>query len=197
MKAAYIIGVPGSGKSSLVRAWAALPAVAGAQRRPKPFAHEVYYRHRQGVAWLAQSCQIGGHHLTFPGTDRLSMSVQPKAIEWLEGAPFPYVFGEGDRLATDGFFQALERITNGEWHLIFLDTPEELAKERRMIRAEQTGAKQNESWLAGRRTKTERLRHAWPHRVIEIDGTAPRNQQVQTLAESDVFAWGLETPARG
>ena len=90
VKGAYLIGAPGAGKSTTVANLIRGSGTEG-ERRTKPFAHTIY-RDADGRTVAAQ---IGGHHDTFPGTDRLSMSVQPKAIEWVEGAPVPMVFGEG------------------------------------------------------------------------------------------------------
>ena len=68
----------------------------------RPFAHTLYWRGPEMVG-----AQLGAHHHDFPGTDRLSMGVQPIAIAAVQARPWPVVIGEGDRLATAGFLDAL------------------------------------------------------------------------------------------
>jgi hypothetical protein len=191
MRFCYVLGVPGAGKSTLLREWARMPGISGKQVRTKPFSHTVYYGGSpvEDGRLVARAAQMGGHHTTFPGTDRLSMSVQPKAIEWLQGAPFPMVFAEGDRLATDGFFQAVDETTRGQWDLVYLNTPPELAAERRAFRAQAHGTTQNASWVQGRVTKVNRLAKAWAHRTTLIAGDAPVASQLEVLTSLPVFAW--------
>jgi hypothetical protein len=177
---AYLIGEPGSGKSTLL---ATVTADAyEVEWRTKPFAHALYY----GQDGRTRAAQIGGWHERFPGTDRLSMSVQPKAIEWLLSAPAPVVFGEGDRLATTGFLAALADACD-DWWLFYLATPEATAAERRAER----GGGQNETWLAGRRTKVRRLVEAHQDRLVTIDGAEPVAVLADALRQWPAFAWSL------
>lgn len=166
MISAYVIGVPGAGKSTLLRALTAHLDV-GWERQP--FAHGVYRRSGDGHDLAAQ---IGGHHPEFPGTDRLSMGVQPRAIEWVGTRPYPVVIGEGDRLATAGFLDALEAASD-RFDLVLLDTPPEFAADRRAVR----GSAQNETWLKGRLTKVQRL--ATARGAIRLDGSMPVDDLVE------------------
>jgi thymidylate kinase len=177
MKGAYIIGEPGAGKSTLVRA---LTDSHRPEWRRKPFAHAVYFDEGGRTA----AVQIGGDHDQFPGTDRLSMSVQPRAIEWVLSAPAPAVFAEGDRLATAGFLAALEAVCD-EWWLILLATPFDVARERRAGR----GSDQNETWLRGRQTKVQRLAAAHPERLVALDGRRTPEELADRLRELPAFAW--------
>lgn len=176
MNAAYLVGAPGAGKSTLVR------RVIGhkVQRRPvaKPFAHILY-----GAPVVA--CQLGGADPTFPGTDRLSMSVLPKAVEFLSTAPAPSVVAEGDRLAADKFLRALDAFCD-DWALVWLDTPVELCAERRSAR---DGGAQNSSWVAGRVTKVLSHVERWSDRVVRIDGSAPMVDQMASLRSVSAFGW--------
>lgn len=164
MNGAYFIGEPGIGKSTLI---ARLTAGMHPEWRPKPFSHGIY-RDDTGVALAAQ---IGGPHDQFPGTDRLSMSVGPKAIDWLAQAPVPFVFGEGDRLASESFFCAMEEWCD-EWHLFVLSARQDVTQGRRAER----GSNQSEAWLKGRRTKFLRLSHEWRERAVVLDAVRPTEE---------------------
>jgi len=102
MIGAYVVGVPGSGKSTLLRA--ILPPPAGFRPRPVP---HLLYATSDGTR--IAGAQIGADHPRFPGTDRLSMAIQPQAIEWLRTAPVPVLVGEGDRLSTESFLREIGR----------------------------------------------------------------------------------------
>jgi GTPase SAR1 family protein len=176
VKGAYIIGAPGAGKSTLLRE---LTKDVEQYPMPKPFAHIGYFRGDRVVAK-----QIGGVHAKFPGTDRLSMSVQPKALEWIAQAPAPMIFGEGDRLATTGFLTALGAACS-TWNVILLDTPPGMAAKRRALR----GGNQAEAWVAGRITKVRRLAEEFADHLVTIDGALDLKEQVSICRGLDVFSW--------
>lgn len=137
----YVIGVPGSGKTTLVR-----ELVLGRRRRviPAPFAHTVY---EGGLV------QLGRDRETHGGTDALSMSVQPKVVAALEAGAWERVLAEGDRLANVGFFEAA-RAAGYSVDIALLDVPLGTAADRRGER----GTDQDERWLRGRVSKVENLR---------------------------------------
>jgi hypothetical protein len=177
MNGCYFIGEPGIGKSTLV---SALTAGSNPEWRPKPFMHGIY-RDDTGVTLAAQ---IGGPDEKYPGTDRLSMSVGPKAIDWLAQAPAPFVFGEGDRLASDGFFGAMDEWCD-EWTLVVMNARPDVAAARRIAR----GSTQNAGWLKGRRTKFLRLAGDWRDRALVLDATAPTEELTDEVRASGLFAW--------
>lgn len=172
MNGLYLIGEPGAGKSSVMRALTDVWSFR--TRHDKPFAH-VRYRDEDNRTVAAQ---LGAEDRKFPGTDRLSMSVQPRAIEWLQGAPAPVVLGEGDRLASQGFFEALEATTDA-WALFAIEVPEDLAAERRGER----GSEQSEAWLKGRRTKLANLRKQWAHRICYVDNQGTPNEAAEQIRQ--------------
>lgn len=182
--ALYLIGEPAVGKSSLMMRltscfhWASLVT--------KPFAHRFYYRAEAGAP---SAIEFGGDHPDFPGTDRLSMSVQPLAILYASSlstaAPQALLLGEGDRLATRPFLSALAE--DYDVTVVALTAAPEVADERRAVR----GTSQNPSWVAGRRTKVAGLAEWWgkEHRLIEVDTSYAGGAEV---AETVLAALPLE-----
>jgi hypothetical protein len=164
MKTIYIIGAPGSGKTTLATAfkstWGASHEIL------KPFAHEMFY------FGLRFNVSLGKNKLPFAGTDTLSntvINVISKVYpQWSAMNQVENILGEGDRLATDSMMQLAQ--TYSELYLFYLNTPEELANERRASRAEAHELKlQNPSWVKGRKTKHERLAERWG--AFQLDGT--------------------------
>lgn len=148
----YLIGIPGAGKSAaLARALADVTARTYDQPIP-------YLRYPGGV-------QLGRQRSRFAGTDALAMNIQPAVLDWLEACAYWLVIGEGDRLGNAAFFAAVQRLG---WNLrvALLDTPPEVAAERRL----QRGSQQSEAWLKGRLTKIANLR---PFVDVVIDGALP------------------------
>ena len=135
----YLIGEPGIGKTTLMRA---LTKDHPYEEAAQPFAHKVY---DNGV-W-----ELGRDREDFGGTDALAMDVQPDVLQFMESIHPRYVMAEGDRLANKGFFTEMRRLgyTLHVYHL----TGEGLATQRRLAR----GSKQNETWIKGRRTKSKAL----------------------------------------
>lgn len=155
----YIIGQPGSGKSTAVN-------LALAHLRPypqrKPFAHIIY--RNNDLHHVAT--QLGATHPTFPGTDRLSMGVQPAAATFLKEHPAPVVIAEGDRLG-NLMFLTVAAVHGYHVTLIRLQLPDDLAAERRATR----GTEQNDTWLRGRITKVNNLYERWQGDRYTIDSS--------------------------
>ena len=84
------------------------------------------------------------------GTDRLSMAVQPKAIEFLKETEANIIF-EGDRLFTQSFLEECESL--GETTIFILKVDSETLQER----YDERGSDQSEKFLQGRRTKYNNL----------------------------------------
>ncbi len=159
----YLIGVPGAGKSTAMGL-----AVTGimAVKATAPFEAWEF----PGGVWLGALDR---------GTDALSMSVQPLAVEWLELSAPPAVVAEGDRLANVKFFQAV-RDLGYQLEVVYLNTPAQTAAARR----DRRGTDQNPTWLEGRRTKVQRLA-AWAN--LTIDGDLPAASVAEILQQRPAF----------
>lgn len=172
----YLIGEPAAGKTTLL---SHLTDCAVGVPFARPFAHQL---------WRAagEAAELGPRRGAFSGTDGLSMSAQPKVLEWLELAPYAYVFGEGDRLANGKFFASVTAL-GYELTVAFLSIDPELAEARRADRARQLGTKpQDPKWVAGRRTKVRRLAEDWATLTLSADHS--REQNLATLRAQPVFA---------
>lgn len=179
MNGLLLIGAPGAGKSTLMRA--ALQGSRVTNVHAKPFARVVY---NDGVA-----TQLGRTGGMFPGTDQLSMSVAPKVADWLAERWVVNVVAEGDRLACATFIDAMVRYCD-TFTLVLLDTLPELAAERRAMRAEAMGGTtQSDAWVRGRATKVVNLVDKYSdHLAVIGPGLAP-SQQVTALRSLPGMTW--------
>lgn len=150
----YVIGEPGSGKSTLV---SQLIGVQPHREFTKPFAHRLY---GSGVY------ELGKRRPDFPGTDALSMSAQPLVLKWLEAARPFLVIAEGDRLGTGSFLDSVAELGYAV-RLYVLWGPEAAAFQRKL-----RGSQQDEKWIDGRRSKVRNLMDR-PHTVLEAGAYLP------------------------
>jgi ribose 1,5-bisphosphokinase PhnN len=159
----YVVGYPGSGKSTAMAA--AMPGSPSAYIT-KPFAHT---RYGAGLAHL------GANREQYPGTDGLALNVQPTVIKWMETFK-GLVAAEGDRLANAKFFNAA--LSAGcRFTLVYIDVPELVSRRRAWRR----GSRFEESWLTGRMTKVRRLVAQFEPHVTAIDGRLPRAEVAMQL----------------
>lgn len=128
-RAVYIIGAPGSGKSTLMsellEGWEAGPYVRFTKR-------EMFGHYLQHPVIGLQGAYLGHLRPEYPGTDALSLSVAPHAASWLDSLPLiglDWVFGEGARLSHMGFLSALASCTDLTVIHMLVD-PEEAARRR-------------------------------------------------------------------
>lgn len=145
MRLTYLLGEPGVGKTTLLsKITEGLPRYIAA----RPFARTIY---NCGVV------QLGNEHPVFGGTDKLSMSVQPKVLEWASVPDYGDVVAEGDRLANASFFDGMRNL-GYELCIVYCQAPAEIVAERRELRASAHGLKaQDEKWVRGRVTKVQNL----------------------------------------
>lgn len=170
----YVIGEPGIGKSTAVRA---LTSRYDAVQQDEPVPH-INYADETGVHAFQQ---IGRDREGFAGTDALSMSIISKAEDFLFRDATDRVLLEGSRLANTRFLSAAEQagylVT-----LLHLDGPG-IASARRALR----GSKQDPTWVRGRRTAAENLMRALANssirtRRIRLNGNESPDEIAAALA---------------
>lgn len=161
--AVYVFGPPGVGKSTFTRRFL---EARGAVRRhgvaePVP--------HVTAGAWV----ELGKDRHPFGGTDALSYAIAPAARAWIESeARPPLLIAEGDRLASEPFFDAL--IANYEQTVLVFLAGREVAHRRMRERAIRLDKPvQNEAWWKGRATKCERLAARYPAWTIQLQASQP------------------------
>jgi hypothetical protein len=181
----YLIGQPGAGKSTLA---AALTHGCVGVQEEKPLAHVVWAR---TYGSQRRVIELGARRDKFSGTDALSMSVQPKVIEFLSDPGIRLVLGEGDRLANGKFFEYAEAL-GFEVTLAYLAVSASVADARRRQRVADLGGKpQNPAWVAGRITKSRRLAQRWAPLIVELDADQPTDRvlaQLETIGHPVVAA---------
>jgi len=192
MRTVYLVGLSGSGKTTVVNLALQLLDLQPVVEHLTPIPHV-----RHGTLW-----HLGRHRDPFGGTDTLAMNINPKAIDWvtvlacidriLAGLEInPDVFastlpddkqipavllGEGDRLANNKFLAACPNLT-----LVWLDTPIPQARQQAAARAAAHGQpEQNHSWWKGRVTKVNNLINSRP--TVRLDGTRPLVESAADLA---------------
>jgi energy-coupling factor transporter ATP-binding protein EcfA2 len=173
LKLLYVIGEPGVGKTTLVRAVTQLPC----EVQTKPYISWTHYTDK--------ACQLGYDRKPFGGTDALGMAAQNHVLAWLNTKPYRYILGEGDRLANMKFLKAVEEI-GYDVTLAVLTCSPELLERRRAKRNAQLDKKQDEKWLKTRTTKVTNLRNMFEGEVWELDSGKPFKELAREFATHPV-----------
>lgn len=169
MRALYVVGPPGVGKTTAVNG--AFPALGAPEK-----VGELMW-----VQPIRDGLRLGRDRASFGGTDALGMAVHPEACRWAEWAPLPdYVVGEGQRLATRQFLGTLAQ--RGGLRVVHLVADPEVLAERRR------GRTQNAAWVRGSETKAARI--AAQMGAITIDTTGLYVGTVQKLL-ADLMTTGV------
>lgn len=154
MKLLSIIGYPGAGKTTLMLE--ILHQLGGLQYRYQygtlKYLRKVYSTSNEVIVLGEYGVGAWG------GTDRLSMSVQPKAMEFFQNEHPEKVIWEGDRLGNASFFEFCQTLPNTEFKLVVVELSPEILAERRENREFEVGRKQDPVWLKGRETKIDNLK---------------------------------------
>lgn len=165
MRLTYLLGGPGSGKTTVL---AAARDVLWPECEPVtlvgPVVTTVWCERRMPVMQELGRHRPGG----FSGTDALAMNVMPQAVRWIGEGNFaaPHLVGEGDRLASGKFFDAATD-AGLDLRVIYLDVGEAASEARREAR----GSEQDPTWVKGRQTKCARL--ADEYGAIRVNGERP------------------------
>jgi len=146
MKLVYIIGIPGTGKSTLMKAF--MERAGGEWKQERVI--DLLDTHSNGKYRVLGKYEEGE---TFSGTDRLSMAVAPKAIEWVNTKPNETIFGEGDRLNSKTFFEAV----GDDLTIIHL----KVSDNTREKRYKERGSNQSEKFIQTTRTKCQNVLEAF------------------------------------
>lgn len=169
-----VIGEPGSGKSSLVRA---MTDTLSYSIEKKPFWHTIYYDGADNelgaqLGWTPEY----GDGKDFAGTDRLASDAVNKAAKWLKSASYQNLIVEGDRLANSRFIDgAMSAGYNVE--IVEVVVGPEVAAQRRQAR----GA-QDPTWVKTRVSKVRHLVDEYRPWVIPVDGTIDHDEQLRYLS---------------
>lgn len=178
----YLIGAPGAGKTTLMHT---LIQQCQTFRALRPFGFTVLACPDGSEAAMLGVQREGG----FAGTDALSMSVQPRAEEWMRTAPYELVLGEGDRLGNVKFMAAMLNI-GWRVNVVHLVAPPELLD----ARCAERGSNQSVGWRAGRATKVRRLGE-WAqtntHGYLMLDAAEPAFHNAQRMARYWPALWRL------
>jgi gluconate kinase len=141
MKVIYLIGLPGCGKSTVMKN--VMSKFEGwEQHRPI----DLLDSHVSNNVRVLGKYEEGE---TFSGTDRLSMAVSPKAVEYIESKPEEFILGEGDRLNNKAFFNAC-----GDNLTIIRLTVSDEERERRY---KERGSDQSDKFIQTVRTKVNNI----------------------------------------
>lgn len=145
MKVLIIGGMPGTGKTTLMKKWME-------KYTWEPHLNDIklvpYYR--SGNLLVLGKYEEGE---VFGGTDKMSMAVQPAVIEWFYTlTDTSTVVLEGDRLFTQSFLDHC--VENYDTKIFILTADKELLSKR----YEQRGSNQDPVWLKGRESKVNNVR---------------------------------------
>lgn len=164
----YLIGAPGSGKSSALLNAFNLLGWEESWVATQPFRHQM-----QGPVLY-----MGSMDGDFTGTDRLSMSVQPKAVQFIKDNVGEVVVGEGDRLGNGKFLDQCKTLD-----LIYIDTPINVAYQRMFDRATELGTEpQDFTWWKGRASKAGKLAYGYSDQLTTVDGAGSPQEVAQEVA---------------
>jgi GTPase SAR1 family protein len=138
-----IIGAPGTGKTTLMKEW---------------MGHWDDWEHNrvgQLDHYVSGDLIVLGVYPegeVFGGTDKLSMSISPQVVEFLDNNEDKIIIFEGDRLNSKSFFRT---VLEKGWNLkiVALDT----SQEERERRYKERGSNQDPTWLQGRISKVENV----------------------------------------
>ena len=134
-------GRPGVGKTTLFREFMA--PFTWEEVEPKKTLSSMYCKELD--LYVLGKYQEGE---VFAGTDRLSMSVQPMAIEFFKETTSNILF-EGDRIFNQSFLEFCSELPDVEFDILYLTVGESTLKSRYAER----GSNQSDKFLSGRETK--------------------------------------------
>lgn len=175
----YVIGAPGSGKTTLVHG---LLDGKSYRLEKEPFAHRCFANNL---------IVFGDDREDFGGTDGLRRDVLPIAVRWLRDQPDGLtVLGEGDRLGQHKFFLAARRL--GYSVDVFVLATSEMQQHRQLSKRKRIANGKrlpdpSSAWLKGRSTHIARLAERWCPIDHWLDGDLPYSWNVKYLRSHVAF----------
>jgi thymidylate kinase len=176
VKLIYLLGVAGTGKTTLINTltqrWQYRQLI------DKPIAHQ---------HWLdtdiGRIVTLGKPHAVFGGTDTLSFTAIEQVNNLLSGLAkrnVALVIGEGDRFANQRFIDTAQQ--HATTLVFYLTAPNDVLDQRRRDRAQQHGLKQQDAkWITGRLSKHHRLAKA--NNAIYLNATQPTTTLAQQVLD--------------
>ena len=153
-----VAGQPGTGKTTLFRRFIAQHSWSVVE--PKKTLNAMYCKELD--LYILGKYAEGE---LFAGTDRLSMSVQPMADEFLRETNSNVLF-EGDRLTNGKFYDMLLSLTDTEVNFLVLTAQNSTLQARYAER----GSNQSDTFLRGRETKIAKILSNFDYRpnIVEM-----------------------------
>lgn len=147
-KMLFLAGEPGVGKSTVMKEFMQKFSPAWTVNKSFPLVPVMLPESGSIVVLGTYGDEIWG------GTDRLSLSVQPKALEYVRSTSSDIVL-EGDRLFTQSFLRAVLEEGEVALRVILLNATDLAIRARHKKR----GDTQSQVFIKGRRTKIIRILH--------------------------------------
>lgn len=149
VKVLAIGGEPCTGKTTLVKNYIKSSRLAFKRMRVGKLLDLLYNEECKVYVLGIYEDQIG----TFQGTDKLSMAVQPDAVEFFNGLTEGKVIFEGDRLFNAKMLGFLSDKFSDSFKVLVLSAPQEVLNERHETR----GDDQDDKFKTSRRTKINNI----------------------------------------
>lgn len=156
----YLVGQPGSGKSTLMAALTKGLARTSYDTPDTPVPHDVLTDRMTGQVVGAE---LGKQRGDFSGTDALASSIIDRAAPWIADRPYDLVLAEGARLANRRFIDAA---LDGGYAVTIGLLDHDQADTWRKRRSKALGREQNLSWVKGRLTSSRKLAEAYPSAFV-------------------------------
>tara|TARA_R100000655_G_scaffold7920_5_gene21128 strand:+ start:2669 stop:3241 length:573 start_codon:yes stop_codon:yes gene_type:complete len=113
----------------------------------------------------------------FPGTDKLSMAVQPEVIQYIKleatRNSLEHIIFEGDRLFKSSLFEIIKN--DVDFRIVVIKCDEEVKEQRHIKRKDE----QNEKWLNSRKTAVNNIVNNYNH-FLKLNNT---EQEANEIAE--------------